>query len=99
MRISAGQAGRQDAGHASARGMTWHDGGELEALSITARPEEDGTSAVEESGDLERQGQAGVVLAALEGVHCLTGHPELLGQVGLRPAERRAHQGKRVPYW
>src|SRR5262245_37986804 len=42
VRINAGLAGRQDVGHSSAMGMTWHDGGDLESLSITARPEEDG---------------------------------------------------------
>ena len=39
-------------------GMTWHDGGELEALSVTARPEEDGTSV---SVVLDRRGTLGVV--------------------------------------
>jgi hypothetical protein len=43
VRISAGQAGSSYAGHSSSMGMTWHDGGELEALNITARTDEDGT--------------------------------------------------------
>ena len=44
VRISAGQAGSRDVGHSSAMGMTWHDGGEMEALQVTARPDEEGTS-------------------------------------------------------
>jgi hypothetical protein len=43
VRISAGQAGSGNAGHSSSLGVTWCDGGELEALSVTARAEEDGT--------------------------------------------------------
>ena len=39
-------------------GMTWHDGGELESLSITARPDEDGTAV---SIVLDRRGTLGVV--------------------------------------
>jgi membrane associated rhomboid family serine protease len=39
-------------------GMTWHDGGNLEALRITARPEEDGTAV---SVVLDRRGTLGVV--------------------------------------
>jgi hypothetical protein len=53
VRISAGQAGSRDVGHSSSLGMTWHDGGELEALSITARPDEEGTSV---SVVLDRRG-------------------------------------------
>ncbi len=44
VRISAGEAGSQDVGHSSSMGMTWHDGGEMEALKVTARPDEEGTS-------------------------------------------------------
>jgi hypothetical protein len=44
VRISAGEFGRGNPGHSSSMGMTWHDGGETEALRVTARPEEDGTS-------------------------------------------------------
>jgi hypothetical protein len=43
VRISAGQSGSYD-GHSSSLGMTWHDGGEMEALNVTARPEGNGTS-------------------------------------------------------
>ena len=39
-------------------GMTWHDGGELEALSVTARPEKEGISV---SVVLDRRGTLGVV--------------------------------------
>ena len=52
-RISAGLAGSQDTGHSSSMGMTWHDGGDLESLRVTARPEEDGTTV---SVVLDRRG-------------------------------------------
>jgi len=58
VRITAGLAGRQDVGHSSSMGMTWHDGGELESLSVTARPEADGTIV---SVALDRRGTLGVV--------------------------------------
>ncbi len=58
VRIIAGQAGSRDAGHSSSMGMTWHDGGELEALSVTARPEEEGTLV---SVALDRRGTLAVV--------------------------------------
>jgi len=44
VRISAGEFGSGNPGHSSSMGMTWHDGGEPEALRVTARPEENGTS-------------------------------------------------------
>ena len=58
VRITAGLAGRQDVGHSSSMGMTWHDGGETESLSITARPEEDGTAV---SVALDRRGTLALV--------------------------------------
>jgi hypothetical protein len=58
VRISAGLAGRTDAGHSSSIGMTWHDGGDMEALSVTARPEEARTAV---SVVLDRCGTLGVV--------------------------------------
>ena len=58
VRISAGLAGRRDVGHSSPMGMTWHDGGDTESLSITARPEENGTAV---SLTLDRRGTLGVV--------------------------------------
>ena len=58
VRITAGVAGSQDVGHSSSMGMTWHDGGELESLSITARPEEDGTAV---SVALDRRGTLALV--------------------------------------
>ena len=61
VRITAGLAGRRDVGHSSSMGMTWHDGGDLESLSITARPEEDGTAV---SVALDRRGTLGLVAAA-----------------------------------
>ncbi len=60
VRIRAGVAGSQDVGHSSSMGMTWHDGGEVEPLSITARPEEHGTAV---SVALDRRGTLGVVTA------------------------------------
>ncbi len=58
VRISAALAGRQDVGHSGSMGMTWHDGGDTEALSITAHQEE-GDTAV--SVVLDRRGTLGVV--------------------------------------
>ena len=58
VRISAGLAGSRDAGHSSSMGMTWHDGGDLESLRVTARPEEDGTVV---SVVLDRRGPLTVV--------------------------------------
>jgi hypothetical protein len=55
VRIIAGVAGRRDVGHSSSMGMTWHDGGDLESLGITARPGEHGTAvsvAVDRRGTL-----------------------------------------------
>jgi hypothetical protein len=43
VRIAEGHAGGANAGHSSPQGMTWHSGGELEALAVTARPDKDGT--------------------------------------------------------
>jgi hypothetical protein len=53
VRISAGEFGRANGGHSSSMGMTWRDGGEMEALSVTAHPEEEGTSV---SVVLDRRG-------------------------------------------
>jgi hypothetical protein len=58
VRISAGLAGRQDVGHSSPMGMTWHDGGDTESLSVTARPEGEGTAV---SVALDRRGTLGLV--------------------------------------
>jgi hypothetical protein len=58
VRITAGMPGRQDVGHSSSMGMTWHDGGETESLGITARPEEDGTTV---NVALDRRGTLAVV--------------------------------------
>lgn len=58
VRITAGLAGRRDVGHSSSMGMTWHDGGDLESLGITARPAEHGTAV---SVALDRRGTLGVV--------------------------------------
>jgi hypothetical protein len=58
VRINAGVAGSRDVGHSSSMGMTWHDGGELESLGITARPEEDGATV---SVGVDRRGTLLVV--------------------------------------
>jgi hypothetical protein len=44
VRISAGEFGGANSGHSSSMGMTLQNRGEMEALSVTARPEEEGTS-------------------------------------------------------
>jgi hypothetical protein len=61
VRITAGLAGRQDVGHSSASGMTWHDGGDTESLSVRARPEEDGTAL---TVDLDRRSTLGLTATA-----------------------------------
>jgi hypothetical protein len=53
LRISAGEFGGANNGLSNSMGMTWRDGGEIEALSVTARPEEEGTSV---SVVLDRRG-------------------------------------------
>ena len=58
VRITASQPGQQDVGHSSSIGMTWHDGGDAESLSITARPEVDATAV---SVALDRRGTLAVV--------------------------------------
>jgi hypothetical protein len=58
VRITGGLAGSRDVGHSSSMGMTWHDGGDLESLSITARPDGDGTAV---SVALDRRGPLAVV--------------------------------------
>jgi hypothetical protein len=88
VRINAGLAGTRDVGHSSSMGMTWHDGGDTESLSITARPEEDGTAV---SVALDRRGTFGVVammsglamfFAVLFGVHALYPEAPALGVGG-----------------
>jgi hypothetical protein len=61
LRVRAGLAGHQEAGHSSAIGMTWHDGGEMEALRVTAHPEEDGTVV---TVALDRRGPLSMVAVA-----------------------------------
>lgn len=58
IRITASLAGHRDVGHSSAMGMTWHDGGDLESLSITARPDGDDTAV---TVGLDRRGTLGVL--------------------------------------
>lgn len=59
VRVRAGLAGRRDVGHASAMGMAWHDGGDTDALRVTARPEDDGTAV---SLAVDRRGTLAVVV-------------------------------------
>lgn len=89
VRIRAGLAGCRDVGHSGSMGMTWHDGGDTEALRVTARPEEDGTAV---SVVLDRRATLGVVAMFSGMVMFLTGlfaatalHPEApaLGYGGL----------------
>lgn len=61
IRISAGLAGKTDGGHSSSMGMTWHDGGNVDALKVAARAEEDGTAV---SVDLDRRGTLALVAGA-----------------------------------
>ena len=61
VRIAASLPGSRDVGHSSSMGMTWHDGGGTESLSITARPGEHGTIV---SLDLDRRGTLGLVAMA-----------------------------------
>ena len=74
VRISAGEFGSGNAGHSSSIGVTWHDGGDMEALSVTARAEEEDTSV---SVVLDRRGTLvpvamfsgmGIFLAFLAGI-------------------------------
>jgi hypothetical protein len=64
VRINAVQTGSTDVGHSSSMGMTWHDGGETEALGVTARPQDDGTSvsvSLDRRGTLATMGAVSVV--------------------------------------
>lgn len=74
VRITEGHAAGIHAGHASALGMTWHDGGELEALTVTVHPVADGVDA---AIAMDRRGTLttvaafagfGVLMAALAGM-------------------------------
>ena len=67
VRIGAAVAGGTDVGHASAMGMTWHDGGDLEALGVTARSDADGTAV---SVAINRSGTLGVI-AMMSGMSIL----------------------------
>ena len=66
VRISAGQPGSRDSGHSSSMGMTWHDGGELQALGVTVRRADDGASVsvvVDRRGTLAAvAGMSGIVM-------------------------------------
>ena len=61
VRVRAGLAGSHDTGHSGPMGMAWHDGGDIESLSVTARPEEDGTTV---SVTLDRRATLGLVSLA-----------------------------------
>lgn len=85
IRVSAGQSGSSNAGHASAMGLTWHDGGEFDALSITARPNAHDTTITvvcERSGALVMTGVLsglGVVGSILAGFGASEVAPALFG--------------------
>lgn len=79
VRISGALAGHQDVGHSSPLGMTWHDGGATEALSVTARAEEGGTNV---SVVLDRRGTLGMV-ALVSGITLLM--TSLFAGFGLYP--------------
>jgi hypothetical protein len=57
VRIRAGLAGTRDVGHSNTMGMAWHDGGSVEALRVTAHPDEDSTAV---SVALDRRGTFGL---------------------------------------
>lgn len=61
VRISAVVAGGKDVGHSSPLGITWHDGGEMEALGVTARSDAEGTAV---SVTLDRSGTLAFVAMA-----------------------------------
>lgn len=61
VRINATRAGSSDTGHFGTTGMTWHDGGDTEALSVTARPTEDSTAV---SVVLDRRFTLGLVVVS-----------------------------------
>lgn len=67
VRIVGGLAGHQDVGHSSPLGVTWHDGGATEPLSVNARAEE---GNVEVSVVLDRRGTLGMV-ALVSGITLL----------------------------
>jgi hypothetical protein len=59
VRINASLAGNHDTGHFGSMGMTWHDGGDAEALHVTAVPTDDSTAV---SVVLDRRGTLALVL-------------------------------------
>jgi hypothetical protein len=61
VRITASLAGSQDTGHFGSMGMTWHDGGDTEALSVTARPTDERTAV---SVVLDRRVTLGLVVVS-----------------------------------
>ncbi|HEX7070679.1 MAG TPA: hypothetical protein VF190_07730, partial [Rhodothermales bacterium] len=79
IRINASRAGYRDTGHSSPQGMTWHDGGEIESLGVTARPDGDGTAV---SVALDRRSTFGL-MAAFSGMAAFL--VVLFGMYGLYP--------------
>lgn len=61
VRINASLAGNHDTGHFGSMGMTWHDGGEAEALNVTAHPTDDSTTV---SVVLDRRVTLGLVVVS-----------------------------------
>ncbi len=89
VRIAGGLAGSRDVGHSSSMGMTWHDGGDLQSLSITARPDEDGTAvsvALDRGGPLALLAMgsgAATFLVTLFSIFALYPEAPALGVAGL----------------
>ena len=70
--------------------------GKLQPLGSAVGVEDLLDSPVEQLGDPERQRQARIVLAPLQGIHRLTRDAELLGQIALRPIALRPQNSKHV---
>lgn len=51
---------------------------------------------LEQSRNVEREGQAGIILPVLNGVHGLPRHPELRGEFRLRPVTLGTQNAKTV---
>lgn len=81
VQISAGQPG---SGQSSSIGMVWHARDELEALSVTAQPEEGGTSI---AVHLDRRGTMAVTAGAtLMGLAAATLGMFFVNEIGYDPA-------------
>lgn len=88
IRVRAGLAGGHDVGHSGPMGMTWHDGGQTEALGVTAHTETDGTTVsvvVDRRGTLTAvaaMSGLGMFVTFLSAVFALYPESAVLGYVG-----------------